>query len=243
MLSIPFDNPMTYAGHSGVDFPQPQGTPFRASADGVVTWLGHNAAGGYFIWVKYDGVGPKVGYHHMPSHAGCPREGARFKAGDRLGYVGTTGRSTGPHLHSEVEEHRTTAGYWKFFDRNRVVGGGNFAGQGDDDMPLSSEDVKRVAAETVRQMSAATLGQRIKVIYDSIRFGKKGVRTHGELTGKIMSEIGAQKIFRAHNGGDAEVDVKALAAELAPLLNEQEADELVKALLAAQGKALTDAAE
>lgn len=114
-----------------MDYPQPEGTPFRASAPGVVTWLGHNAAGGYFIWVKYDGVGPKVGYHHMPSHAGCPREGARFKAGDRLGYVGNTGRSTGPHLHSEVEGHRTTAGYWQFFDRNRVVGsssGGNTSG-------------------------------------------------------------------------------------------------------------------
>lgn len=121
-LPIPFGNPYTYQGHSGVDYPQPAGTPFRASGPGVVTWLGHNAAGGFFIWVKYDGVGPKVGYHHMPSHAGCPREGARFKAGDRLGYVGNTGRSTGPHLHSEVEGHRTTAGYWQFFDRNRVVG-------------------------------------------------------------------------------------------------------------------------
>lgn len=130
-LPIPFGNPYTYRGHSGVDYPQPAGTPFRASAPGVVTWLGHNAAGGYFIWVKYDGVGPKVGYHHMPSHAGCPREGARFKAGDRLGYVGNTGRSTGPHLHSEVEGHRTTDGYWKFFDRDRVVGsssGGNTGG-------------------------------------------------------------------------------------------------------------------
>lgn len=123
-LPIPFGNPMTYTGHSGIDYPQPQGTPFRASAPGVVTWLGHNRAGGYFIWVQYDG-GPKVGYHHMPSHAGCPREGARFKAGDRLGYVGNTGNSTGPHLHSEVEGHRTTAGYWKFFDRNRVIGSGS----------------------------------------------------------------------------------------------------------------------
>lgn len=121
-LPIPFGNPMTYAGHSGVDFPQPAGTPFRASGSGVVTWLGSNSRGGYFIWVKYDAIGPKVGYHHMPSHAACPREGARFSVGDQLGVVGNTGNSTGPHLHSEVEGYATTAGYWQFFDRNRVVG-------------------------------------------------------------------------------------------------------------------------
>lgn len=110
------------------------------------------------------------------------------------------------------------------------------------DMSLSSEDVKRVAAEVVRQLSSSGLGNRVKAIYESVRFGKKGVRTHGNLTGAIMSEIGAQKIFRAHNGGDAEIDVKALAIELAPLLNEQESADLVKQLLAAQGKAYTDAA-
>lgn len=111
------------------------------------------------------------------------------------------------------------------------------------DMELSSKDVKRIAAEVVRQMSKSTLSKRVKAIYDSVRYGKKGVRTHGDLTGAIMSEIGAQKNFRARNGGDATVNVKALAKELAPLLNEQEADELVQSLLAAQGKALTDAAD
>lgn len=125
-LPIPFDNPMTYPGHSGVDFPKPAGTAFRASDSGVVTWLGWNSRGGYFIWVKYDNIGPKVGYHHMPSHAACPREGTRFKAGDQLGVVGNTGNSTGPHLHSEVEGYATTDGYWRFFDRNRVVGGAEY---------------------------------------------------------------------------------------------------------------------
>lgn len=127
-LPIPFGNPMTYPGHSGVDFPQPAGTPFRASGSGVVTWLGSNSRGGYFIWVKYDAIGPKVGYHHMPSHAACPREGTRFNEGDQLGVVGSTGNSTGPHLHSEVEGYATTAGYWTFFDSSRVVGGSGGSG-------------------------------------------------------------------------------------------------------------------
>ena len=125
---MPFGNPATYPGHSGIDYPQPSGTPFRASGSGVVTWLGSNARGGNFIWVKYDAIGPKVGYHHMPSHAGCPREGARFNEGDQLGFVGSTGNSTGPHLHSEVEGYASTSGYWQFFDRNRVVGSGGGGG-------------------------------------------------------------------------------------------------------------------
>lgn len=131
-LAMPFDNPATYPGHSGVDFAGHAGEPFPASAPGVVTWLGRNTRGGYFIWVRYDD-GPAVGYHHMNSHAGCPRVGERFVAGQRLGYVGWSGHvvpagRAGAHLHSEVEGHATTDGYWKFFDRTRVVGSGSAAG-------------------------------------------------------------------------------------------------------------------
>lgn len=120
-LDIPFDNPMTYPGHSGVDFPQAEGTPFLASGSGVVEWLGRNDRGGYFIWVRYDSIAQRVGYHHMPSHAHCPGPGVRFAYGDKLGVVGNTGNSTGPHLHSEVEGYGTTEGYWKFFNPNSVV--------------------------------------------------------------------------------------------------------------------------
>lgn len=121
MLPIPFDNPATYEGHSGVDYGQPRGTPFYASGPGTVTWLGFNPRGGNFIWVKYDGY-PAVGYHHMDSHSGCPPVGARVGEGSLLGYVGSTGNSTGPHLHSEVEGHATTGGYWRFFTPDQIVG-------------------------------------------------------------------------------------------------------------------------
>jgi peptidoglycan hydrolase-like protein with peptidoglycan-binding domain len=129
-LPIPFNNPRTYPGHSGVDYPQSQGTTIRASGPGVVTWLGRSDRGGYFIWVDYDGATPPVGYHHMPSHAGCPAKGTRVNLGDRLGYVGTTGNSTGPHLHSEVQGYATTAGYWQWFDANQVVGAATTGGSG-----------------------------------------------------------------------------------------------------------------
>lgn len=126
-LPIPFNNPRTYAGHSGVDYPQPRGTVFRASGPGTVKTRSFNSRGGYYIWVQYDN-GPLVGYHHMDNHNGCPAVGARVNTGDRLGYVGNTGNSTGPHLHSEVAGYATTAGYWQFFDPNNVVGGGSTAG-------------------------------------------------------------------------------------------------------------------
>lgn len=120
-LPKPFSNPMTYKGHSGVDYPQPEGTPFLASDDGVVEWLGHNSRGGFFMWVRYASIGPRVGYHHMPSHALALPVGSRFGVADRLGVVGNTGNSTGPHLHSEVEGFATTDGYWKFFNPSDTV--------------------------------------------------------------------------------------------------------------------------
>lgn len=128
-LPIPFDNPATYEGHSGVDYPQPRGTVFRASGPGTVTTLGRNARGGFYIWVQYDDSG-LVGYHHMDSHDGCPDPWTRVDEGTRLGYVGNTGNSTGPHLHSEVSGAATTDGYWRFFDSERVVGQGQPSGGG-----------------------------------------------------------------------------------------------------------------
>lgn len=127
-LPIPFNNPATYPGHSGVDYGQPRGKPFAASGPGVVRTRSQNDAGGFYIWVQYD-AGPLVGYHHMDSHNGCPAVGARVQEGTRLGYVGSLGRrSTGPHLHSECACHRTTAGYWTHFDSTRVIGTGSTAG-------------------------------------------------------------------------------------------------------------------
>ncbi len=57
----------------------------------------------------------------MDSHNECPSVGSRFAYGDVLGAVGSTGNSTGPHLHSEVEGYATTDGYWEFFNPDSVV--------------------------------------------------------------------------------------------------------------------------
>lgn len=122
LLPIPFNNPDTYPGHTGVDFGQPGGTPFRASGPGVVTVRGYSARSGYTIWVRYD-VGCEVGYVHMNSHRDCPAPGTHVVEGSFLGYVGRLGtNSTGNHLHVEVEGYSSTAGFWQWFTPNRVVG-------------------------------------------------------------------------------------------------------------------------
>lgn len=134
LLPIPFGNPATYPGHSGVDYPGHAGEAILASGPGSVVSRARTDRGGHFVWVQYD-VGPLVGYHHMNSFLGVPALRARVSEGSTLGFVGWDGHvvppgRAGAHLHSEVAGNLTTAGYWKFFDRNRVVGQGSGAGGG-----------------------------------------------------------------------------------------------------------------
>jgi murein DD-endopeptidase MepM/ murein hydrolase activator NlpD len=86
--------------HPGIDFTAPMGTPIYATADGVVKAAEFNA-GGYGNCVILDhGFGYQTLYGHM-SKLGC-RNGQKVKRGDLIGYVGSTGKSTGPHVHYEV---------------------------------------------------------------------------------------------------------------------------------------------
>ena len=85
--------------HSGVDLAAPQGTPVQATADGVVTSAGWR--GGYGILISLGhGSGVQTRYAHLSAIAVQP--GTRVRAGQVIGYVGSTGNSTGPHLHYEV---------------------------------------------------------------------------------------------------------------------------------------------
>jgi len=85
--------------HRGVDFGAPVGTPIQAAGDGVVEQAGWNGAYGNYIRVKH-GNGYSTAYAHL-SRLGV-KAGQRVRQGQILGAVGTTGRSTGPHLHYEV---------------------------------------------------------------------------------------------------------------------------------------------
>jgi murein DD-endopeptidase MepM/ murein hydrolase activator NlpD len=89
--------------HPGLDFTAPQGTPIYATADGVVSMAGFSA-GGYGIHVIIDhGYGYETLYGHMVRAKA--RAGQHVKRGDLIGYVGSTGKSTGPHCHYEVHKN------------------------------------------------------------------------------------------------------------------------------------------
>ena len=86
-----------YRPHHGVDYAAPSGTPVRAVADGTVTFKGYKGAGGHTIYIKHPN-NLKSGYLHLRGYAKGVAVGRRVTQGQVIGYVGSTGRSTGPHL-------------------------------------------------------------------------------------------------------------------------------------------------
>ena len=87
--------------HRGTDFAAPMGTPIMASGDGVVKKAGWCGGGGNCVVIKHNSTYQTV-YAHMSKFANGIRSGKRVKQGQTIGYVGSTGKSTGPHLHYEV---------------------------------------------------------------------------------------------------------------------------------------------
>tara|TARA_B100000900_G_scaffold404270_1_gene412448 strand:- start:162 stop:1454 length:1293 start_codon:yes stop_codon:yes gene_type:complete len=87
--------------HRGTDFAAPMGTPIMASGDGVVKKAGWCGGGGNCVVIKHNTTYQTV-YAHMSKFASGIRSGVRVKQGQTIGYVGSTGKSTGPHLHYEV---------------------------------------------------------------------------------------------------------------------------------------------
>jgi murein DD-endopeptidase MepM/ murein hydrolase activator NlpD len=85
--------------HAGVDFGAAYGSPIYAVGDGVVTWAGWHGGHGNFVRLDH-GNGYGTGYGHMSRIA--VSVGMHVRAGQVIGYVGSTGRSTGPHLHYEI---------------------------------------------------------------------------------------------------------------------------------------------
>ena len=87
--------------HEGVDLVAPSGTPVHAAGDGIV--LGAEPRGGYGNWIEIEHEdGLSTVYGHLVSYAPGIEAGVRVGRGDVIGYVGTTGRTTGPHVHFEL---------------------------------------------------------------------------------------------------------------------------------------------
>ena len=87
--------------HKGTDFAAPEGTPIMASGDGVIIRAKWCGGGGNCIKIKHNSTYSTV-YAHMSKFAYGIKTGLRVKQGQIIGYVGSTGKSTGPHLHYEV---------------------------------------------------------------------------------------------------------------------------------------------
>jgi len=95
----PFTEERTF--HAGTDFSATSGTPIRATADGVVSYSGWTQYSGHLVIIEH-GCGFSTAYAHNKNN--LVKIGQKLRRGDIIGYVGSSGRSTGPHVHYEVWE-------------------------------------------------------------------------------------------------------------------------------------------
>lgn len=90
-----------YRPHLGIDYAAPMGTPVVALGDGKVTKLGYSGGAGHMIKIKHDNI-YETAYLHLSRYAKGVKKGSSVKQGQVIGYVGSTGWSTGPHLDFRV---------------------------------------------------------------------------------------------------------------------------------------------
>ena len=87
--------------HRGLDFAAPTGTPVMAAGNGIVEYAGRKGSFGHYIRIRHPNAYHTV-YAHLSRYGNGIRSGVRVQQGQVIGYVGSTGVSTGPHLHYEV---------------------------------------------------------------------------------------------------------------------------------------------
>lgn len=109
----PFSGKMSF--HSGVDISSRLGSPVRATADGVVSHSGWTRNSGYVVVIEH-GCGFSTLYAHNKSNT--VKVGSRVNRSDIIGYVGSTGKSTGPHVHYEVWQNGKTVDASKYLSQN-----------------------------------------------------------------------------------------------------------------------------
>jgi murein DD-endopeptidase MepM/ murein hydrolase activator NlpD len=95
-----------YRPHRGTDYAAPRGTPVRSVGDGEVLYASYKGPNGHYVKIRHNGT-YTTGYLHLSGYADGIRPGARVAQGDVIGYVGSTGRSTGPHLDYRLWKHGT----------------------------------------------------------------------------------------------------------------------------------------
>lgn len=96
----------TYRPHLGIDYAAPTGTPVWTVAEGTVTFVGWDGGNGRYIKIKH-AQGITTSYGHLSRYAPGIRKGTKVKQGQTVGYVGSTGLSTGPHLDFRITQNGT----------------------------------------------------------------------------------------------------------------------------------------
>ena len=87
--------------HRGVDFAAPEGVPIMAAGDGTIESIGHNGAYGKYIHIRHNSA-YKTAYAHLSRYGKLMKQGRRVQQGATIGYIGSTVKSAGPHLHYEI---------------------------------------------------------------------------------------------------------------------------------------------
>lgn len=128
--------------HRGTDFAAPTGTPILAAGEGTVVRAGPFSSYGNYVRIRH-GDGYETSYAHMSRFARGIRAGARVRQGQVIGYVGTTGRSTGPHLHYEVMRRGSQVNPMTL----RVANGRNLTGRA-----LELFHIERQRIDTLREV-------------------------------------------------------------------------------------------
>lgn len=126
--------------HTGCDYPAPAGTKVVAARPGTVQHSNHGSAFGSHQIDIVAGDGTRDFYAHMRSRV---PHGTRVDAGQKVGEVGSEGNSTGPHLH--FERHKVSSGGWSCAVVTDPAPSINYQPKGDDDMPLSEDDLQKIA--------------------------------------------------------------------------------------------------
>jgi murein DD-endopeptidase MepM/ murein hydrolase activator NlpD len=138
----------TETAHLGIDYAAPTGTPVWAAASGVISHRGPAGGAGNLVMIRHDS-GIETAYMHLSKFADGQKVGQRVAAKTVIGYVGTTGLSTGPHLHFGVKQKGA------YIDPTKLV---PMKGKG---VPAKSlEAFKAEVAKLQAQLTSVTIAAR-----------------------------------------------------------------------------------
>jgi len=135
--------------HKGLDFAAPRGTPIYAAGNGTIQYAGRKGAYGNFVLIRHN-ANYSTAYAHMKRVNTAM--GRRVKQGQIIGYVGTTGRSTGPHLHYEIRRSGRQVNPFKV----KMPSGHKLKGQELAAFQSTREKIEGQYAEQVQPMDLAS---------------------------------------------------------------------------------------